>query len=87
MTLGSLMLAYHHRRKWQEERDLENWKRTRYEAFIMVRLWADPKSAPSTPEALLQLKGEERVEDDVMNASPEEQKQFFEDLRKQGWKV
>ena len=86
MTLGSLLLAYDAYKERQEAADLEEWRRARWLGFVMVRLMGDPKSAPSTPEGLLQLKGDE-PENSPINGSPEEQRAFFEDLRAQGWAI
>ena len=86
MTLGSLLLAYDRRKDNLERQDLEAWRRTRWLGFVMVCLMGDPKSAPATPEGLLQLRGDE-PENSPINGSPEEQRAFFEDLRAQGWAI
>jgi hypothetical protein len=89
MTLGSLMLAYHHHLDKQKADDLQEWRRVRWLGYIQVRLHGDPKSAgyPTRPEDLLQLDGDEEIPAHPMQGTPEEQRAFFDDLRKQGWQI
>jgi len=81
-TLGDLMLAHH----VYQEREAESWRRTRSVMFTMVRLWGDPKKMPASAEAFFPLPGD-KTEKSPLDLSPQEQKQLFEDLRKQGWQV
>jgi hypothetical protein len=78
------MLAFAEHQKLEVER----WRHTRHLAFTMIRMWADPKTAPSTPESYLPLPGDSQgTEVDIARMTEAEQRQIFEDLRAQGWKV
>lgn len=49
--------------KGYESRKVDSYKQTRLLMFTMVRLLADPKSAPKKPEQLWELPGDEKVKD------------------------
>jgi hypothetical protein len=81
-TLADLMLAHH----TYQQRETESWRRTRSVMFTMVRLWGDPKKMPSSISAFFPLPGD-KTDKSPLDLSAQEQKQLFEDLRKQGWQV
>jgi hypothetical protein len=45
--------------KGHEDKKVDSYKQTRLLMFTMVRLMADPKTAPKTPEQLWELPGDE----------------------------
>lgn len=46
-----------------EEKKKDSYKQTRMLMFTMVRLMADPKTAPKSPEELWQLPGEKSIKE------------------------
>lgn len=63
--------------KGHQEKKVDAYRLTRMLMFTMVRLHADPKTAPKTPEALWELPGDEKVD---LAAEQEEYKKIFERL-------
>lgn len=60
-----------------EARIVESKKQTRMLMFTMVRLMADPKTAPKSPEELWLLPGD----NDIKQINEEEYKEIFKRLK------
>ena len=60
-----------------EDKKIDSYKQTRLLMFTMVRLMADPKSAPKTPEQLWQLPGD----DDTTKIDEEEYRELINRYR------
>jgi len=64
--------------KGYEDKKIDSYKQTRLLMYTMVRLMADPKSAPKSPEQLWKLPGDE----DFSQINEEEYREIFKRLAK-----
>lgn len=61
-----------------EDKKIDSYRQTRLLMFTMVRLMADPKSAPKTPEQMWSLPGDEGT----TKIDEEEYREIFKRLAK-----
>jgi hypothetical protein len=80
MTLGEILLAQY----YYQQREIEDWKRTRMLMFVMVKMWGDPKRSAHSPEELLPLMGDVKK---YAGLTKEEITAELENLRNQGYNV